>query len=294
MLEAYAFTFFHKKKKPEEVAALVTTDCHMGILVEGFIPGWDGFINFLLQGRRVSQKNLFIFRNCIRFLDNTLKAIPINKSDTNSAKLAEYVKVSLRHARDDNTNSFTNKPSVDSQKKKEKKNQHDKQKAPSKTADKITTKMEPVHIYTDGAANGKWNARAGVGVFFGEDDPRNISRPLAADQVQTNNRAELDAIREAVYIAIRDHSDELVYIHTDSEYSIKCLDFLSDNGFQKKWRKNDWKTTRGTDVKNADLIQEITRDIQQHRGGIHIRHVTAHGDSYGNNQADHFARRGMC
>ena len=36
---------------------------------------------------------------------------------------------------------------------------------------------EPIYVYTDGACinNGKPNARAGIGVYFGENDSRNIS-----------------------------------------------------------------------------------------------------------------------
>jgi len=46
-------------------------------------------------------------------------------------------------------------------------------------------------IYTDGACpnNGKDGARAGIGVWFGRNDPRNISERCPGDQ--TNNRAEM-------------------------------------------------------------------------------------------------------
>lgn len=48
-------------------------------------------------------------------------------------------------------------------------------------------------VWTDGACqgNGRDGAVAGVGVWFGEDDPRNISEKLEGKQ--TNQRAELMA-----------------------------------------------------------------------------------------------------
>jgi ribonuclease HI len=47
-------------------------------------------------------------------------------------------------------------------------------------------------IYTDGSSlsNGKVGSQAGVGVFFGVDDPRNVSERLNSEP-QTNQRAEL-------------------------------------------------------------------------------------------------------
>jgi hypothetical protein len=60
-------------------------------------------------------------------------------------------------------------------------------------------------VYTDGAcvANGKRNARAGVGVYFGSDDELsvyNVSEPLEGP-TQTNQRAELTAALRALQVA---------------------------------------------------------------------------------------------
>ena len=55
-----------------------------------------------------------------------------------------------------------------------------------------------VPVYTDGACsnNGKASARAGVGVFWGDDDPKNVSRPVRG--APTNNVAELEAVEDAL------------------------------------------------------------------------------------------------
>ena len=56
---------------------------------------------------------------------------------------------------------------------------------------------KPINVYTDGACsnNGKPYARAGYGVYFGKDDPRNVSETFNGPQ--TNNAAELLAIIKA-------------------------------------------------------------------------------------------------
>ena len=37
-----------------------------------------------------------------------------------------------------------------------------------------------IYVYTDGGCNnnGKKNARAGMGIYFGENDPRNVSEEI--------------------------------------------------------------------------------------------------------------------
>lgn len=52
--------------------------------------------------------------------------------------------------------------------------------------------VDPIVVYTDGACegNGQIGSEAGVGVYFGDNDPRNVSEPLEGEK-QTNQRAEL-------------------------------------------------------------------------------------------------------
>ena len=81
----------------------------------------------------------------------------------------------------------------------------------------------PINIYTDGACsnNGKTDARAGFGIWFGEGDERNTSESFTGPQ--TNNRAELLAIIKALTI-LRDEIEQgqPVMIYSDSSYSIRC------------------------------------------------------------------------
>ena len=61
-----------------------------------------------------------------------------------------------------------------------------------------------INVYTDGACsnNGRANAKAGLGIYFGENDPRNSSERIIGKQ--TNNTAELTAILRAAAILQRE------------------------------------------------------------------------------------------
>ena len=60
--------------------------------------------------------------------------------------------------------------------------------------------MTDYYVYTDGACtnNGKETAKAGIGIYFQDNDSRNVSRRITGKQ--TNNRAELLAIIVSYFI----------------------------------------------------------------------------------------------
>ncbi len=135
-------------------------------------------------------------------------------------------------------------------------------------------------VYTDGACsgNGKDGARAGVGVFWGLDDPRNVSRPVHGSH--TNNVAELEAIGAALDSI--GHRDRVVIV-SDSQYSISCLTTWRD-GFIRR----GWKTSKGIDVKNRELIEEILEKLKA-RPHVSLVHVRGHVGHLGNHHADTLA-----
>jgi ribonuclease HI len=79
-------------------------------------------------------------------------------------------------------------------------------------------------VYTDGSclSNGKGDgvAVAGIGVFFGDGDVRNLAEPLAGAR-QTNQRAEITAAIRALELLHGTRGD--VEIRTDSHYVIKGI-----------------------------------------------------------------------
>ncbi len=46
------------------------------------------------------------------------------------------------------------------------------------------------YVYTDGACsnNGRENAKAGIGIFLGQDDPRNVCEPVEGKQSNNTSR----------------------------------------------------------------------------------------------------------
>ena len=164
----------------------------------------------------------------------------------------------------------------------------------------IPERTEPVHVqldippdyyvYTDGACtnNGKQNAKAGIGIFFGENDPRNVSKRVIGKQ--TNNVAELTAVLSVYPIIVDDVlSGKIIMIVTDSEYAIKCI-----TSYGKKCAKDGWLNI---DIPNQTLV----RDVYETYMGIpnirfmHINSHTGNKDihSIGNEHADRLANESL-
>jgi ribonuclease HI len=146
-------------------------------------------------------------------------------------------------------------------------------------------------IFTDGACsnNGKPNAKAGIGVYFGDGDKRNVSKRITGNQ--TNNVAELSAILEAFNIC-KDIASN-IKIYTDSEYSINALTIWGEKHHKKNWEPVGVKHP----LKNLELIKEGYYFIKEHTN-VTLHHIKAHtgkGDilSLGNDAADKLATESL-
>jgi len=146
-----------------------------------------------------------------------------------------------------------------------------------------------LHVYTDGACsnNGTEDAKAGIGIFFGVDDPRNLSEKISGKQ--TNNTAELSAIIKTFSIIANDLKDgKIILICTDSEYSIKCI-----TSYGERNNKQGWKN----DIPNKSLVKEIYTLFKTYPNAK-FRHIRAHTGkqdihSLGNEQADKLANKSI-
>lgn len=143
-----------------------------------------------------------------------------------------------------------------------------------------------VNVWTDGSCtgNGTANAKCGIGIFYADNDTRNISLSLLHGRI-TNNRAELCAI---LYVLCANVCLRNIHIHTDSEYSMKAI-----TQYSKKWKKNGWKTSTGTPVESLAIIQYIVAVIEQREkcgSTTQISYVKAHSTNVENNKADALAR----
>ena len=141
------------------------------------------------------------------------------------------------------------------------------------------------YVYTDGACsnNGKNNALAGIGIFFGINDIRNISKKIEGKQ--TNNTAELSAIIETYYIIENDIiNGQKIAIVSDSEYAIKCVSSYGEKCCKKGWN---------LDIPNKELVN-IAYDMYKDKTNVQFIHIKAHTHntdihSFGNDNADKLA-----
>ncbi len=146
-----------------------------------------------------------------------------------------------------------------------------------------------IDIFTDGSTIFNQipeKRRGGIGVYFGENDKRNISEEIKYDV--TNQRMELLACIEGIK---KCNSDE-INIYTDSMYVINSI-----TKWIKNWEVNNWKNAKGQDVKNKDLIVKLNMLTTNKK--INFFHVKSHQKKpnnnleyklwYGNKMADYLA-----
>lgn len=145
------------------------------------------------------------------------------------------------------------------------------------------------YVYTDGACtnNGSDNAEAGIGIYFGETDPRNVSHRVQGKQ--TNNTAELGAIIHLHPIIKSDIAKgKKIAIVSDSEYAIRCV-----TSYGEKLEQNNWLK----DVPNKDMVKQAYSLYKDHKN-VKFVHVMAHTDgtdihSVGNDGADKLANQAI-
>lgn len=144
------------------------------------------------------------------------------------------------------------------------------------------------YVYTDGACihNGSENASAGIGIYFAEGDPRNVSKKIGGKQ--TNNTAELTAILETFSIIEEDlRMGKWVTIVTDSNYALLCLSSYGDKCAKKQWTQ---------DIPNKELVKQ-TYETYKNAPTVRFMYVKAHtqgedAHSIGNRHADALASQG--
>jgi len=154
---------------------------------------------------------------------------------------------------------------------------------------------EEIHVFTDGACtnNGKANARAGIGIYFGKNDPRNVSKELYKGK-KSNNVAELTAlICVGTILGEEITAGVVVNVYTDSEYARRCCGEYGAKCEKKGWVK---KKKNGELIPNAELVK-YAYELYKGCGNVRFQHVDAHtgGTSFealGNAAADELA--GKC
>ena len=138
------------------------------------------------------------------------------------------------------------------------------------------------YIYTDGACsnNGNEKAIAGIGIYFGINDPRNVSKKIEGKL--TNNVAELTSILEACKIIETDlENEKTITIVSDSKYSILCATTYGKKNALQNWKK---------DIPNKDLVKKLFEFVSTYPN-LQFQYIQAHTNkedihSIGNHHAD--------
>lgn len=111
-----------------------------------------------------------------------------------------------------------------------------------------------IRIFTDGACSENPGPGGWAAVFNTESKCFTIS----GNEIETtNNRMELKAVIEAFKKILEKSKrpENCFEIFSDSAYVVNAI----NSYWIESWKKNNWKTTKGEDVKNKDLWEELVR-----------------------------------
>uniref|UniRef100_A0A8C5L668 Ribonuclease H1 n=1 Tax=Jaculus jaculus TaxID=51337 RepID=A0A8C5L668_JACJA len=144
--------------------------------------------------------------------------------------------------------------------------------APVVSKDTFSYMGELVVVYTDGccSSNGRMQARAGIGVYWGPGHPLNL--------------AEIHAACKATEQAKAQNISKLV-LYTDSMFTINGI-----TNWVQGWKKNGWRTSTGKDVINKEDFMELD-ELTQGRD-IQWMHIPGHSGFVGSEEADRLASEG--
>ena len=109
-------------------------------------------------------------------------------------------------------------------------------------------------IFTDGACSCNPGPGGWAAIFNRSESAETFS---GNETLTTNNRMELTAATQAVIqiCRIKPNKVDDFEIYSDSAYVINAV----NNEWISKWKLNDWKTTKGEDVKNKDLWEQLCK-----------------------------------
>lgn len=135
-----------------------------------------------------------------------------------------------------------------------------------------------VTLYTDGACSGNPGPGGWGALLQWNGSERELS---GGEPETTNNRMEMLAIIEGLR-ALKEPCRVTVY--SDSAYVVNAINQRWIAG----WKRNGWKTSGKTPVKNQDLWQALLAEMERHVAVEFVK-VKGHADDERNNRVDRLA-----
>lgn len=147
--------------------------------------------------------------------------------------------------------------------------------------------MARIRVYTDGACSGNPGPGGWGAVVLLDKEQIKL---FGYEKQTTNNRMELMATLKALEFILREHKCKHIDIYSDSAYVVNSV----KQKWILKWLKNGWKNSKGDDVKNKDLWEQLIHFLysiaKDKNTKINMIKVKGHsGDKY-NELADELAR----
>ena len=151
-----------------------------------------------------------------------------------------------------------------------------------------------IRIYTDGACSENPGPGGWASIWVSDNGIKVIS---GNNPNTTNNQMELTAvvvslrrIRNFLTTLSNPWMSKEYEIYSDSAYVVNSI----NNNWIDRWMLNDWKTSRGDDVKNVELWMECLRLLSKIRqSGVKITFIKVKGHSGDtlNEYADEIAKK---
>lgn len=149
-----------------------------------------------------------------------------------------------------------------------------------------------IEFYIDGSCcgNGKEKNRGGFGVVAFAPD-QTCETGFRVDYLYneraentTNNRMEISALLDALWVATNLYEEYKCIIFCDSAY---CVNMFND--WIRKWASNNWKRSKNQPIENLDLVQKLYPYAIKEFPNFSVVKVAGHCNILGNEIADALA-----
>lgn len=145
-----------------------------------------------------------------------------------------------------------------------------------------------VRIYTDGACSENPGPGGWASIWVSDNK---IKVKSGCNPNTTNNQMELLAVVVSLRRIVSNHCKSDTYeIYSDSAYVVNSI----NNNWIYRWSLNDWKTSKGNNVKNRELWEECIKLLSTIKSScvkLIFMKVKGHSGDTLNEYADEVAKK---